>query len=418
MNSRERLQKTLNHEQVDRVCVDFGSTHVTGITAGALTRLRQAVLGDKDYRVKIIEPYQMLGEIDDELMEALGIDVMAVLMPRTMFGFVNTDWKPFTMFDGTEVLVPGQFNVTPAPGGGWYMYPQGDTSVPPSGHMPKDGFYFDAICRQEPIEEEKLDPADNLQEFGLLHDEDIQLLVEAAGRADKKDKGSIISTPGTSFGDIALVPAMWMKRTRGIRDVEEWYVSTIARRDYVYKVFEGQCEIAIKNLQLLAGAIGDKVQAAFTTGADFGTQSGPFISPQAYRDLFMPFHKTVNEYIHKHTNWKVFIHSCGAVYDLIPYFIEAGFDILNPVQCSAAGMNPKRLKKEFGRDLVFWGGGVNTQNTLPFGTPGEVYKEVRERINIFGNDSGFVFNAIHNIQANVPVENMLALFRAIKDSGR
>jgi len=418
MNSRERLQKTINHEQVDRVCVDFGSTHVTGITAGALTRLRQAVLGDKDYRVKIIEPYQMLGEIDDELMEALGIDVMAVLMPRTMFGFVNTDWKPFTMFDGTEVLVPGQFNVTPAPGGGWYMHPQGDTSVPPSGHMPKDGFYFDAICRQEPIEEEKLDPADNLQEFGLLRDEDIQLLVEAAGRADKKDKGSIISTPGTSFGDIALVPAMWMKRTKGIREVEEWYVSTIARRDYVYKVFEGQCEIAIKNLQLLAGAIGDKVQAAFTTGTDFGTQSGPFISPQAYRDLFMPFHKTVNEYIHKHTNWKVFIHSCGAVYDLIPYFIEAGFDILNPVQCSAAGMNPKRLKKEFGRDLVFWGGGVDTQNTLPFGTPGEVYKEVRERINIFGNDSGFVFNAIHNIQANVPVENMLALFRAIKDSGR
>jgi len=418
MNSRERLQKTINHEQVDRVCVDFGSTHVTGITAGALTRLRQAVLGDKDYRVKIIEPYQMLGEIDDELMEALGIDVMAVLMPRTMFGFVNTDWKPFTMFDGTEVLVPGQFNVTPAPGGGWYMHPQGDTSVPPSGHMPKDGFYFDAICRQEPIEEEKLDPADNLQEFGLLRDEDIQLLVEAAGRAEKKDKGSIISTPGTSFGDIALVPAMWMKRTKGIREVEEWYVSTIARRDYVYKVFEGQCEIAIKNLQLLAGAIGDKVQAAFTTGTDFGTQSGPFISPQAYRDLFMPFHKTVNEYIHKHTNWKVFIHSCGAVYDLIPYFIEAGFDILNPVQCSAAGMNPKRLKKEFGRDLVFWGGGVDTQNTLPFGTPGEVYKEVRERINIFGNDSGFVFNAIHNIQANVPVENMLALFRAIKDSGR
>ncbi len=418
MNSRERLQKTLNHEQVDRVCVDFGSTHVTGITAGALTRLRQAVLGDKDYRVKIIEPYQMLGEIDDELMEALGIDVMAVLMPRTMFGFVNTDWKSFTMFDGTEVLVPGQFNVTPAPGGGWYMYPQGDTSVPPSGHMPKDGFYFDAICRQEPIEEEKLDPADNLQEFGLLCDEDIQLLVEAAGRAEKKNKGSIISTPGTSFGDIALVPAMWMKRTKGIREVEEWYVSTIARRDYVYKVFEGQCEIAIKNLQLLVRALGDKVQSAFTTGADFGTQSGPFISPQAYRDLFMPFHKTVNEYIHKHTNWKVFIHSCGAVYDLIPYFIEAGFDILNPVQCSAAGMNPKRLKKEFGRDLVFWGGGVDTQNTLPFGTPDKVYKEVRERINIFGNDSGFVFNAIHNIQANVPVENMLALFRAIKDSGR
>ena len=418
MTSRERLQKTLQHKPVDRVCVDFGATHVTGITAGTLSKLRKAVLGDENYRVKVIEPYQMLGEIDDLLLEALGIDVMAVLRPKTMFGFRNSAWKPFTMFDGTEVLVPGQFNVTPAPGGGWFMHPQGDTSVPPSGHMPQDGFYFDAICRQEPIDEKKLDPADNLEDFGLLDHEDIRTLTDAADQAAQKGKGSIISTPGTSFGDIALVPAPWMKRTKGIRDVEEWYVSTVARRDYVYKVFEGQCEMALKNLELLAPALGDKVQAAFTTGTDFGTQCGTFISPQTYRDLFMPFHKTINEYIHQHTSWKIFIHSCGAVYDLIGDFIEAGFDILNPVQCSAAGMDPKRLKKEFGPDLVFWGGGVDTQKTLPFGTPDEVYQEVRERIDLFGKDSGFVFNAVHNIQANTPVKNILALFGAIKDSSR
>ena len=230
MNSRERLQKTLNREPVDRVCVDFGATHVTGISASTLSKVRKALLGEEDFRVKVIEPFQMLGEIDDKLMEALGIDVMPVLPPRTMFGFENKDWKPFTMFDGSEVLVPGNFNVTPDENGGWYLYPEGDTTVAPSGHMPKDGFYFDAICRQDPIDETKLDPADNLIEFGELTREDIQPLVDAADAAQTAGKGAILSAPGTGFGDIALVPAMWMKQTPGIRDVEEWYVSTAMRR--------------------------------------------------------------------------------------------------------------------------------------------------------------------------------------------
>jgi len=418
MNSRERLQKTLNHEPVDRVCVDFGATHVTGISASILSKLRKAVLGEDDFPVKIIEPFQMLGEIDEKLMDVLGLDVLGVLPPKTMFGFENKDWKEFTMFDGTEVLVPGDFNVTPDGKGGLYLYPEGDTSVPPSGHMPKDGFYFDAICRQQPIVEKELDPADNLKEFGELTAKDILPLVDAADKAVQNDKGAILSAPGTGFGDIALVPAMWMKETPGIRDVEEWYISTVARRDYVYKVFEGQCEIALKNLHLLIDALGDKVQAVFTTGTDFGMQQGLFISVKSYLDLFKPFHKTITDFIHSNSNWKVFIHSCGSVRELIPEFIDAGFDILNPVQCSAAEMNPQELKEEFGKDLIFWGGGVDTQKTMPFATPKEVYDEVRQRIKIFNNPTGMVFNAIHNIQAKTPVENVLEMFRAIWDSGR
>lgn len=416
MNSRERLQRTLNREPADRVCVDFGATHVTGISVSTLSKVRKALLGEDDYRVKVIEPYQMLGEIDEQLTEALGIDVVGVLGPKTMFGFENKDWKPFTMFDGTEVLVPGNFNVTPDDKGGWYLYPEGDMSAAPSGHMPRDGYYFDTICRQEPIDEDKLDPADNLVEFGQLAREDIQPLVDLADKAVKADKGTILSAPGTGFGDIALVPAMWMKRTPGIRDVEEWYISTAARRDYVYKVFEGQCEIAMRNLKLLIDTLGDKIQVVFTTGTDFGTQRGLFISVQAYRDLFKPFHKAINDFIHANSNWKIFIHSCGAVKELIPDFIDAGFDILNPVQCSAAGMNARELKEEFGKDMVFWGGGVDTQKTLPFGTAEDVYNEVRERIEIFNNPTGMVFNTIHNIQAKAPVENVLAMFRAIQDS--
>ena len=165
MNSCERLQKTLDHEPVDRVCVDFAATHVTGISASTLSKVRKALLGEDDFRVKIIEPFQMLGEIDEKLMDVLGVDVLGVLPLKTMFGFENKDWKEFRIFDGTEVLVPGDFNVKSDGKGGWYLYPEGDTSVPPSGHMPKDGFYFDAICCQQPIVEEELNPADNLKEF-------------------------------------------------------------------------------------------------------------------------------------------------------------------------------------------------------------------------------------------------------------
>ena len=416
MNSRERLQKTLNHEPVDKVCVDFGATHVTGISVSTLSTLRKALLGEEDFRVKIIEPFQMLGEIDEKLMDVLGVDVLPVLPPKTMFGFENKDWKEFTMFDGTEVLVPGDFNVTSDGEGGWYLYPEGDTSVPPSGHMPKDGFYFDAICRQQPIVEDELDPADNLKEFGVLTAEDIAPLVESAEKAYRLDKGTILSAPGTGFGDIALVPAMWMKETPGIREIEEWYVSTAMRRDHIYEIFEGQCEIALKNLRLLIDTLGDKVQAVFTTGTDFGMQHGLFISPKAYRDLYQPFHKRINDFIHQNSNWKIFIHSCGAVKELIPDFIESGFDILNPVQCSAAGMDPAELKERFGKDIIFWGGGVDTQKTLPFGTPEEVHEEVTQRIRLFNNPTGMVFNTTHNIQAKTPIENVLAMFRAIKDS--
>jgi uroporphyrinogen-III decarboxylase len=415
MTSIERLNATLNHQQPDRLCVDFGATHVTGISAVSVAKLRKALLND-DAPVKVHEPYQMLGMIEDDLLEALGADVLGVLGPKTLFGFENTDWKPFTMFDGTEVLVPGNFNVTPDEKGGWLIYPEGDTSVPPSGFMPKDGFYFDATDRQGPIDENALNIEDNLEEFGPIDEPTLTHLVNEAEKAAARGMGAVLSCPGTGFGDIALVPAMWLKHVKGIRGVEEWYMSTLARRDYVYAVFEKQCEIALENLAVLAEALGDKVQAAFTTGTDFGMQHGCFIAPAAYRDLYQPFHKEVNAFIHERTNWKTFIHSCGSVIDLIPDFIESGFDILNPVQCSAAGMDAQTLKREFGKDLVFWGGGVDTQKTMPFGTPDEVYDEVKERIEIFNEGGGFVFNAIHNLQANSPVENMLAMLQAVKDS--
>jgi len=417
MTSRERLHAALHHRQPDRVPVDFGATFVTGIHVSVVHRLRQQLLGEPDYRVKVIEPYQMLGEIDDRLREALGIDTVGVAPRKSLFGTQAKDWKPFTLFDGTPCLVSGDFKVTPAPGGGWHIYPEGDTSVPPSGHMPDGGGFFDSIIRQEPIDDIKLDPTDNLEEFGLLGADDLAYFRERVAWFDERAAcGSVLVIPGTGFGDIALVPAPFLKHPKGIRDVAEWYMSTKTRRNYVHAVFEKQCELALQNLNTLIDLFGDRVQVAMTTGTDFGTQRAPFISTAVYRDLFKPFHRRINELIHRRSNWKVFIHSCGSVYALIPDFIEAGFDILNPVQCSAAEMDPARLKREFGRDLVFWGGGVDTQHTLAFGTSQQVYDEVRQRIDLFNQDGGFVFNSIHNIQGGTPTDNVLALFRAVRDS--
>jgi len=417
MNSRERLLAALNHQQPDRVPVDFGSTAVTGIHVSVVTRLRRAVLGDRDYRVKVIEPYQMLGEVDEELRKALGIDVIGIAPRKTLFGFENKNFKPFTLFDGTEVLVPESFNTTADTNGDLLIYPEGDTAVPPSGRMPKGGHFFDSIIRQDPIDDDKLDPADNCEEFGPLSDADLSYYQRSIDRlSTQTDAGIMLTMPGTAFGDIALVPAPWMKHPKGIRDVEEWYISTISRKDYVRKVFETQCEIALKNIQKLINLFGNRIHATFLTGTDFGTQRGPFISVKAYRDLFKPFHKQVNDLIHQNTMWKTFIHSCGSVFQLVPDFIEAGFDILNPVQCSAAEMDPVELKRQFGKHVTFWGGGVDTQHTLAFAGADEVYREVRRRVEIFNEGGGFVFDTIHNIQANTPTENILALFRALRDS--
>jgi len=412
MNSRARLQMALDHRQPDRVPVDFGGTAVTGIHVAALHRLRQAVTGDKDFRVKVVEPYQMLGEVDPELRAALDIDVVGLTPRNTMFGFENAGWRPLTLFDGTPVLVPANFIISTDANGDWLIYPAGDRTAPPSGRMPKGAHFFDTIVRQPPVDDDHLNPADNTEEFGLLGAEDLAFYRRRAAELEADEHGVILTMPGTAFGDIALVPVPWMKYPKGIRDIEEWYVSTALRKDFVRAVFERQCAIGLKNIEALIPILGDRVQAVFLTGTDFGTQRGPFISAEAYRELFKPYHARVNRLIHARTPWKTFIHSCGSVMPLIPEFIEAGFDILNPVQCSACGMDARTLKREFGRRIAFWGGGANTQHTLPFGTPDEVYREVRERVEVFGEGGGFVFDAVHNVQATTPTGNMLAMFRA------
>ena len=205
------------------------------------------------------------------------------------------------------------------------------------------------------------------------------------------------------------------KITKGIRDISEWYISTALRSNFVNEIFERQIEIAIPNLKKLYDTCGEKIGAIFICGTDFGTQDSTFCSPDTYSNLYHPHYKKINDWIHSNTNWKTFKHSCGSVPAFIPLFIESGFDIINPVQTSAKGMNPEWLKTEFGKDITFWGGGMDTQTILPFGTQQEVRKETIRKCEIFGKDGGFVFTSIHNIQAKTPAENVAAMIDSIHE---
>jgi hypothetical protein len=420
MSSRERVTLALNHREPDRVPLDLGSTTVTGMHVTTIYQLRQALGLDKPGTpVKLMDPFQMLGETNPDLIDALGIDFVGLTRCRNRFGIKNDGWKPWTLFDGTPLLVPGEFNTEPEPNGDILQYPQGDRSVPASARMPKDGFYFDAVIRQPPIDDSKLNVEDNLEEFGPISEEELESLKQDTEQLyHDTDKAIVAPAAGTSFGDIGVIPGMELKHPKGIRDIEEWYMSIATRRDYIYRLFDRQCEIGLANLEKLHRAVGSRVAVLRVTGTDFGQQRGPFVSPQTYRDLFKPFHKRVNDWVHQHTNWKTFIHSCGSIRALLEDFIDAGFDILNPVQCSAAGMDPVELKKDFGDRIVFWGGGVDTQRTLPFGTPVEVRREVRERIKALATAGGFIFNPVHNVQARTPVENLLAMFETVREYGQ
>ena len=412
---RERIQAAINHRATDKLPVDFGASPVTGISAALIFQLREK-LGLKRRPVKIIDPFQMLGEVDDELKEYLQTDVVGILPGKCSFGIDNQDWREWQLFDGTPVLVPGGLNTEPDGTGNILVYPQGDRSVPPCAVMPKGGYYFDAIIRQKPIDEARLNVDDNLEEFSLLKEEDLRHFEKEADCLYRHTDYAIMGGfKGTALGDIALVPGLSLKDPKGIRDIEEWYISTITRKSYLKELFDRQTGIALQNFEMYRQAVGDKIDIVYLCGNDFGTQSAPFCSAELYRELYLPYYRKMTEWIHSHTGWKVFKHSCGAIEPLMECMIESGFDIVNPLQCSATGMDPVSLKAKYGSRITFWGGGVNTQKTLPFGLPEEVRQEVRERVNIFSPGGGFVFNTIHNSQAKVPVENFLAMIETIKE---
>ncbi len=412
MNGKERLKNALNHKD-GPVPIDFGSTTVTGMHASCIEDLRK-YYGLERKPVKIIESYQMLGEIDDELGAVIGVDSTGLISWKNMFGVENTGWKNWITPWGQEVLVPENFLIADE-GNDIIIFPQGDSTVSPSGRLPEGGYFFDTIIRQQPFTDDELKVEDNLEEYGIIEDKALLHYKKEAERLNAAGLGVVGAFGGTSLGDIALVPGPALKAPKGIRDISEWYMSTVIRQEYIHGIFEKQTEIALENLNRIYSVVGEAIQVAFICGTDFGTQNSQFCSTETFSSLYLPYYKRINNWIHKNTGWKTFKHSCGAVADFMPYFIEAGFDIINPLQFSAKGMDPVMIKKEYGAELTFWGGGVDTQHTLPFGTPEEIKAEVFQRCEILSQQGGFVFDAIHNVQAKTPVENIVAMIDAVNE---
>jgi hypothetical protein len=418
MTSKERIEAALNHKIPDRIPRDFGSSAITGLSASFIFKLRR-VLGLPEKPVRIFCPFQMLGVVDEDLREYLGSDVVPVLPLGNLYGFDNAPVKQFVLNDGTPVIVPEGFNTTYEPDGRLYQYARGDRNYPPCAVMPKGGFYFDAIIRSNPVDDDDTpDIANNLEEFPCLDDETLRKTENSVRELFESTGCAIVSggPGGTGLGDIAFVPGPMLSVPRGVRDPEDWYVSPLIRPNFIKELFDRQTDIAVKNLKMFYQAVGNRISVIILCAADFGSQQSLMLSTEVFREMYLPYYKKMTDWIHGNTEWKVFKHCCGAIEPLLPLFIEAGFDIINPLQISAAGMDPEVLKRKYGDKLVFWGGGVNTQGSLPFGTPSEVKEEVKCLTRVFGANGGYVFNTVHNVQPNVPVENFLAMIEALNEN--
>lgn len=416
MTSRERLIAAINHQEPDYVPLDLGSNGQTGMSASTLYRLRKAY-GLDEHPIRISEPFQLLGEVEEDLLKKVGADVVPLWNRGNLLGLSNHYTKPWKMTDQTPVWMPDNFEYDLDEKGDTFVYPCGDRTALYSAHMTNDGFFFDNIDRAPEVDEDDLTPVEDFKDnYTVKTEEDCKYWEENATRLyENTDYGIMGVLGGMGLGDSAEIPGPFLKNPKGIRKFEDWMMAHLLYPEYVEEIFEYQTEVMLKNLEMYKQAVGDKIQVIWMSGTDFGSQNAMIYSKQVFRDMYKPYYKCVNDWVHQNTNWKTFYHSCGAVSELIPEFIDMGVDILNPVQCSATGMDPQKLKDTYGKDIVFWGGGVDTQKTLPMGTPEEVRKEVLNRLEIFSKGGGYVFTSIHNVVAKVPAENLMAMYDAVRE---
>jgi len=416
MTSRERVIEVINHRKSDRVPVDLSATVVSGISATAYYKLRQA-LDLPERSVKIFEMLQFVAFIDDDVREALGVDTAPLPYPVATNGLPYKNLIPFTTPNGTPTLLAGGTSWDVLEDGSVVMYPMGDRSYPPSMIMLKDGMYFDNIMKRFPdFDEDNLTPRDDYKDdFNIISDKIAKEIQQESIRLnDETDYAIVGQFPGALLGDAGIIPNASLRAPKGIRKLDDYIAAHILYPDYLREVYDMQTEIVMKNMEIYHQAVGDRIQIVVISTADYGNQNNEMISPKIFRDLYKPYYKRMNDWVHANTNWKTMFHSCGSIVNILDDYVEMGVDILNPIQTSAQGMDGKMIKEKFGDKMVLWGGGVDTQSTLPFGSPEQVYDEVIERLKLFSKGSGYVFNAVHNIVGNASIDNVIAMFNAVK----
>ncbi|TWU40510.1 uroporphyrinogen decarboxylase family protein [Novipirellula artificiosorum] len=390
MNSRQRVLSAINHQQPDRVPIDLGGTRQSGIAASTYHALKQRL--GINTPTQIFDCYQMLAEVERPVMERFGADIIGLNRPQVAFGIDNSDWKPWTLFDGTPVEVPGGFHPVTEPSGDLVLM----RDKAPIARMPKNGFYFDRL--------EKYPGAAHLPVA------EVNPPLMSSELAEHYRCHAEALWQNTDFAIVApMGPPYELFFGLGTGDFSAWMMTLATEPDYVDELLGKLTDLWITNLSRFADAVQDRVPILQICD-DFGMQHAPFLSPKMFRERIMPFYQRGIRWIHENTEMKVLLHSDGALRTLIPSLIEMGVDILNPVQTSADGMDGAELKAEFGSQLVFWGGSLDCQHTLPFGTIDEVVAEVTKHVSAFAAGGGYVFAPVHNIQASVPIENMIAMY--------
>jgi len=415
MNSKERILAAINHRQPDKVPVDFGATGQTGISVSALYRLRKH-FGLQEKPVDVFEILQMLGVVVEDLRHLMGSDVIGLNHPIDSLGIPVSPKQIFRMPDGTPTYIGAKNAYDVLSDGSVRFYPQGDRSAQASAYMPSGGYFFDIINRSGEYDEDNLNAVEDFKDlYPVLSDDSAAYFEKESKHLHNTTEYAIIGNlGGGGLGDPGTIPGAFEKTPKGIRSFDQFMMAQILYPEYIKELFEMQTQVMIKNLEIYHQAVGNRIQIVWISGTDFGTQNAEFLSRDLFQKLYKPYYKRINDWVHTHTEWKTFYHSCGCVVDLLDDFVDMGMDILNPVQLSANRMDPNMLKDKYGSKLVFWGGGVDTQETLPRGTPDQVTKQVLERLEILSKGGGYVFNTIHNIVGNTPVENIVATFDAVK----
>ncbi len=410
LTSRERVLAAIRHQEPDRVPLDLGATPSSGISAIAYANLKQH-LGLAGGHTRVYDVVQQLAQPEDSILDRFGVD--AVDVGRT-FNTRDEDWYDITLPQGIAVQFPTWFRPITRPDGAWDAYTADGTRV---ATMPLGATFFDqtvfpylngypADYRDLPAAMAKVhwsalahSPWDHAGEPDFWE----QLRARALALRASTDR-AIMIVAGCNLFEWGTF----------LRRIDNFLVDLIERPAEVERLLDALMEQHLATLEKVCRAVGD-VADILRFGADLGTDNGPFMSPAIYRRLFKPRHAILCDYVKKHSRMHTFLHSCGSIYRLLPDLIEAGYDIINPVQINTRDMEPERLKREFGRDIAFWGGGADTRRVLNRGTPAEVKDHVRRLIEIFAPGGGFVFNTVHNILPDVPPENIVAMYEAVAE---
>jgi len=408
MTSRERVLAAVEHKDPDKVPVDLGATPSSGISAIAYGRLTEN-LGLENSRTRIYDVVQELAQPEESVLDRLGID--AVDIGRT-FNTKDTDWYDITLSDGSTAQFPVWFHPRREGSALKAYHPDGThIATKPEGATFFDQAYFPYVDGYPDTFDDLPEAMSKVLWAAMVHSPWDHAGEE--GFWEQLRERALRLREETDYALVVVAGCNLFEWGTFLRRLDNFLMDIYADPYNVERLLDALMEIHISTLEQVCSAVGDAADI-LRFGDDLGMETGPFMSPEKYRMLFKPRHTQLCEYVHKNSTMKTYLHSCGSIYKLIPDLIDAGYDVLNPVQTNAAEMDPASLKREFGRDVCFWGGGADTRTVLNNGTPEQVREHVRERLEIFSPGGGFVFNTVHNIMPDVPPQNILAMFDEIR----